>query len=62
MIGKKAKCPVSKKEFTIKEDTAFSQYQGEFYFFCCAECKEKFDKEPEKYINKANKSKKAKGK
>jgi len=30
----------------------FTEYQGKKVYFCCAECKEQFEKEPEKYISK----------
>lgn len=31
---------------------AVSEYNGKKYYFCAEACKEKFDKEPEKYIAK----------
>jgi YHS domain-containing protein len=31
-----------------------SVYKGKTYYFCCAECKPKFDKNPEKYIKKTS--------
>ncbi len=30
----------------------FTEYKGKKVYFCCAGCKEKFEKEPEKYLNK----------
>ena len=30
----------------------FTEYKGKKVYFCCAGCKEKFEKEPEKYIAK----------
>lgn len=30
----------------------YTEYQGKKVYFCCAECKEKFEKEPEKYLAK----------
>lgn len=30
------------------------EYQGKTYFFCAENCKEKFEKDPEKYINEAD--------
>jgi len=30
----------------------FTEYEGKKVYFCCAGCKEKFEKEPEKYIAK----------
>ena len=44
------KCPVSGKEFTKSDTTPKYEYEGKTYYFCCAGCKEKFEKDPEKYI------------
>lgn len=30
----------------------FTEYKGKKVYFCCPGCKEKFEKEPEKYISK----------
>jgi YHS domain-containing protein len=30
----------------------FTEYKGKKVYFCCAGCKEKFEKEPEKYVVK----------
>jgi YHS domain-containing protein len=30
----------------------FTEYKGKKVYFCCAGCKEKFEKEPEKYLAK----------
>jgi YHS domain-containing protein len=30
----------------------FTEYQGKKVYFCCPECKSKFEKEPEKYLDK----------
>ncbi len=42
-------CPVMKG--AIKK-SVFTEYNGKKVYFCCAGCKEKFEKEPEKYIAK----------
>jgi YHS domain-containing protein len=34
---------------------ATSIYKGKMYFFCAKGCKEKFDKDPEKFVSKENK-------
>ena len=49
-LGKKAVCPVMGGEFTIKDGTEFSKFDGQYYFFCCAGCKPKFDKDSKKYL------------
>jgi PKD repeat protein len=40
-------------KMTIDKKTAkfTSRYKGKTYYFCMADCKAKFDKNPEKYIN-----------
>jgi YHS domain-containing protein len=30
----------------------FTEYKGKKVYFCCPSCKDKFEKEPEKYISK----------
>lgn len=46
------KCPVSGKEFTKSDSTPKYEYEGKTYYFCCAGCKDRFEKDPEKYITK----------
>jgi YHS domain-containing protein len=50
--GTKAQCPVMGETFTVAKDSPRSEYKGKTYVFCCASCKPKFDKEPEKYLIK----------
>ena len=45
-----AKDPVCGMIVDEKTPAAKSEYQGKVYYFCCAACKEKFDKEPVRYI------------
>jgi YHS domain-containing protein len=42
-------CPVMKGAIN---KNLFTEYKGKKVYFCCAGCKEKFEKEPEKYIAK----------
>jgi YHS domain-containing protein len=42
-------CPVSGE--AINKDV-FTEYKGKKVYFCCADCKTAFDKEPEKYAAK----------
>ena len=42
-------CPVMAG--AINKDI-FTEYKGKKVYFCCAGCKEKFEKEPEKYLGK----------
>ena len=42
-------CPVSGESFKKSEFTESMDYEGKTYYFCCAGCKDKFEKNPEKY-------------
>ena len=50
--AEKAICPVTGEEFEKTETTPSFEYKGETYYFCCADCKDKFVKNPEEYLNK----------
>jgi len=43
-------CPVTKNWFVTNKHTRTVNYKGVTYYFCCKDCKEKFLKNPEKYI------------
>jgi YHS domain-containing protein len=43
-------CPVM--EGNKIDKNVFVEYQGKKVYFCCADCKAKFEKEPEKYLAK----------
>jgi YHS domain-containing protein len=47
-----AQDPVCKMTVDEKTAAATSSYKGKTYYFCAKGCKERFDKEPEKYVNK----------
>jgi len=47
-----AKDPVCNMNVDEKKAAATSAYKGKTYYFCAKGCKEKFDKEPEKFITK----------
>lgn len=42
-------CPVTGEKITVNETTPRAQYNGKTYYFCCQNCLEKFNKEPQKY-------------
>ncbi len=42
--------PVCGMKVDEKKALAKSQYKGVAYYFCSPICKQKFDKEPEKYL------------
>ena len=44
--------PVCGMELEPINAIAQSTYQGETYYFCSQECRQKFEKEPQKYIDK----------
>jgi len=45
-------CPVSGKEVKKSEAAGSHEYNGKTYYFCCPNCKEKFVKDPAKYVKK----------
>jgi len=47
-----AKDPVCSMNVDEKKAAATSVYKGGTYYFCAKICKEKFDKDPEKFIKK----------
>jgi len=49
-IGNYIICPVMKEKFQVNEKSEKIEYKGKIYIFCCPKCKDKFEKEPEKYI------------
>jgi len=51
MFGNKAKDTVCGMKVDKSKAAAVSEYKGKKYYFCAVVCKEKFEKEPEKYIS-----------
>jgi len=49
------KDPVCNMEVDEKRAAATSIYKGKTYYFCAKGCKERFDKDPEKFIGKEKK-------
>ncbi len=50
------KDPVCGMDVDPKTAAAKSEYNGQTYYFCSPGCKKAFDKEPEKYVGKAQPS------
>lgn len=51
-------CPVTgTKIASLKAAVGHSAYKGKTYYFCCAGCKPRFDKNPGKYVANAAKGK-----
>lgn len=48
----KMTCPVSGEEIDKSEASGSYEYSGKTYYFCCDGCKDKFLKDPEKYVKK----------
>jgi Cu+-exporting ATPase len=42
--------PVCGMDVTYENAQARSEYNGETYYFCSIDCKETFDRDPEKYV------------
>jgi YHS domain-containing protein len=42
--------PVCKMTVEPSKAAAVSTYKGETYYFCAVGCKQKFDREPDKYL------------
>ncbi|WP_416210087.1 YHS domain-containing protein [Anaerolinea sp.] len=51
-----AKDPVCGMDVDPKTAAGKSDYQGMTYYFCSSGCKKAFDKEPQKYVGKAEDS------
>ena len=45
--------PVCKMSVDENKAAASYEYKGKKYYFCAVGCKDKFSKEPEKFIQKA---------
>ncbi len=43
-------CPVSGEMVEISDETPSAEYNGQTYYFCCTDCKAKFEADPETYI------------
>jgi len=50
-----AKDPVCNMNVDEKKAAATSIYKGTTYYFCAKGCKDKFDKDPEKFTTKEKK-------
>lgn len=42
--------PICGMDVTYENAQARSEFDGQTYYFCSIECKEAFDREPEKYM------------
>ena len=44
--------PVCHMDVEPAKAAAQSNYKGQMYYFCAVGCKEKFDRDPERYLKK----------
>ena len=44
------KDPVCGMDVKPEQAAGTSEYQGETYYFCCPDCKEQFDEDPESFV------------
>jgi YHS domain-containing protein len=44
--------PVCKMEVDEKSATEHAMYKSEKFYFCCAGCREEFQRHPEKYLGR----------
>jgi len=55
--GQHFKCPVTGEAGVASEKTAYSDFNGKRYYFCCSNCKTKFETKPQKYLQSDKKEK-----
>ena len=53
VLKQEAKDPICGMMVEVKTAKHRSEFQGDSFYFCCAGCKQKFDRQPEKYAHVA---------
>jgi YHS domain-containing protein len=48
--------PVCKMEVNPASAEAQSEYQGQTFYFCSAECRRRFDANPEQYVDETDRA------
>ena len=48
--------PVCKMEVVLLEAAAQSEYDGLTFYFCSLACKERFDRDPERYLDETDRA------
>ena len=51
--GKHFQCPVSGEMGLVDEKTPYTDHGGKRYYFCCNNCKTKFESDPSKFTTKS---------
>jgi len=49
-VGDITRCPMSGMLFRVEDTSAFSEYQGQNVYFCCAGCIRRFERNPEAHL------------
>lgn len=48
--------PVCDMEVDKSDAAATTDYKGDTYYFCAKTCKERFDRDPERYVSRSESS------
>ena len=48
--------PVCDREVSENDAAATSYYAGDRYYFCSDDCKQRFDRDPERYVSRLDSS------
>ena len=48
--------PVCKMDIDPKTAAGQSNYEGDTYYFCSKQCKDRFDADPERYVSRSERS------
>jgi YHS domain-containing protein len=48
--------PVCDMEVDERSAAATSEYAGDTYYFCSPDCKQRFDRDPEQYVSRTERS------
>lgn len=48
--------PVCDMEVDESSAAASSNYEGDTYYFCSQDCKQRFDADPERYVSRSERS------
>lgn len=51
-----ARDPVCDMEVDERDAAASSYYEGDRYYFCSEDCKQRFDADPERYVSRRESS------
>jgi YHS domain-containing protein len=49
-VGDRTTCPVSGEEFVVSATSPHAEHEGKTYYFCCADCVQRFTAQPAAYL------------